>query len=363
MTKVVIDARESGTSTGRYVDKLIEYLNQLKPEYEIIVLTKTPRLNALKTLAPSFNILASDFREFSFSEQIGLARQLRGLRPDLVHFAMDRQPILYRRRVIATMHDLTTALFNNPAKNWFLFKAKQQVYKRVLKDVARKSVYVITPSQYVKTAVAQYAKISPQKIIVTYEAADKISQPAEPIKSLVGKKFIMYVGRSQPHKNLEHLVEAFARAREQNPKLKLVLGGKQDLLYKRLEKKVQKQGIDGVLFTGFVSEGQLRWLYENCQAYVFPSLSEGFGLPGLEAMVHGAPVISSNATCLPEIYGQAALYFDPKNVDDIASKINQILSDSKLRQKLIASGKAQADKYSWRRMAEQTLAVYDKALR
>jgi glycosyltransferase involved in cell wall biosynthesis len=111
-----------------------------------------------------------------------------------------------------------------------------------------------------------------------------------------------------------------------------------------------------------VSEGQLRWLYENCAAYVFPSLSEGFGLPGLEAMVHGAPVVSSNATCLPEVYGEAAHYFDPLDVDDIASKIGETLDNEALRSNLIKKGKEQAAKYSWRRTAEQTLEVYEKAL-
>jgi glycosyltransferase involved in cell wall biosynthesis len=111
-----------------------------------------------------------------------------------------------------------------------------------------------------------------------------------------------------------------------------------------------------------VSEGELRWLYEHCAAYVFPSLSEGFGLPGLEAMVHGAPVVSSNATCLPEVYGDAAHYFDPLNVDDIARKITEVLDNQALRNNLIARGHAQAATYSWRRMAEQTLAVYEACL-
>jgi len=111
-----------------------------------------------------------------------------------------------------------------------------------------------------------------------------------------------------------------------------------------------------------VSEGQLRWLYENTAAYIFPSLSEGFGLPGLEAMAHGAPVVSSNATCLPEIYGNAAHYFDPLDINDIANKTNDVLTNSDLRNELIKKGKTQAAKYSWQQMAKQTLEVYKKAL-
>jgi glycosyltransferase involved in cell wall biosynthesis len=117
-----------------------------------------------------------------------------------------------------------------------------------------------------------------------------------------------------------------------------------------------------VIFTGYVSEGRLRWLYEHAAAYVFPSLSEGFGLPPLEAMIHGAPVVSSNATCLPEIYGDAAHYFDPTDVSDMAKKIDDVLSNPKLREELVEKGKIQVKKYSWKRMTEQTLDVYKKVL-
>jgi glycosyltransferase involved in cell wall biosynthesis len=103
-------------------------------------------------------------------------------------------------------------------------------------------------------------------------------------------------------------------------------------------------------------------MYENCVAYVFPSLSEGFGLPGLEAMAHGAPVISSNATCLPEVYGDAAYYFYPYHTKEIANAIEEVVNNKKLRDELVVKGKVQVKKYSWRRMAEQTLEVYKKAL-
>jgi glycosyltransferase involved in cell wall biosynthesis len=169
----------------------------------------------------------------------------------------------------------------------------------------------------------------------------------------------MYVGRPTPHKNLERLIAAYSQLKTEHPELKLVLAGKLDANYRRITAKVSDPGI---IFTDFVSEGQLRWLYEHCAAYAFPSLSEGFGLPGLEAMLHGAPVVSSNATCLPEIYGEAAHYFDPLNVHAMADAINEVLTDKALRQTLITAGARQAQTYSWQRMAEQTLAIYTRAL-
>jgi len=142
----------------------------------------------------------------------------------------------------------------------------------------------------------------------------------------------------------------------------LVLVGKTDDNYRRLQAAVEQQGIKNVLFTGFVSEGQLRWLYEHARAYVFPSLSEGFGLPGLEAMAHGCPLLSSSATCLPEVYQNAALYFNPADIADIADKITALLDNPPLAQKLAVEGQELLNSYSWQRMAEQTLDVYRQAL-
>ncbi|HVS58461.1 MAG TPA: glycosyltransferase family 1 protein, partial [Candidatus Saccharimonadales bacterium] len=239
---------------------------------------------------------------------------------------------------------------------------KQQVYKGVNWLVPRKSSTVIVPSEFVKLDVAKFAHVNPDKIVVTHESADAIPDKSEPVAGLEKVPFIMYVGRPLPHKNLPRLIEAFKLLKKDRPDLKLVLGGKKDVLYESIERAVNRQGLKDVVFTGFVSEGQLRWLYEHCQAYVFPSLSEGFGLPALEAMQHGAPVVSSNATCLPEIYGEAAQYFDPLDVNAMALAIGKVLGNPELRDTLIAAGKARVKDYSWQRMAEQTLAIYEKAL-
>jgi len=210
--------------------------------------------------------------------------------------------------------------------------------------------------------VAKFARINSRKIEVIYLAADPITAKSEPYDQLIDKPFIMYVGRPQPHKNLDRLIDAFALIRQTNPNLRLVLAGKKDVLYRRLKKLADLRGIKNVVFTGFVSESQLRWLYENTSAYVFPSLSEGFGLPGLEAMAAGAPVASSRATCLPEIYKDAAVYFDPLDVEEMANTITNVISDEKLRKHLVARGKTVASSYSWRRMAQQTLEAYKRVL-
>jgi len=360
--KIVIDARELRTSTGRYMERLLHYLQLLDDGHEYVVLLKPADMDGWKPTNPRFRKVACMYKEFTFGEQIGFKRQLEELKPDLVHFGMTQQPVFYRGKTVTTVHDLTTIRFRNPAKNWLVFALKQQIYKWVIKRVAAKSTHLITPTEFVKNDVMEFTGVNPGKITVTHEAADKITAPPEPVGGLAQASFIMYVGRPTPHKNLDRLVRAFSAAQKTHQDLHLVLVGKTDDNYRRLQAATEQQGIKNVLFTGFVPEGQLRWLYEHARAYVFPSLSEGFGLPGLEAMAHGCPLLSSSATCLPEVYQNAALYFDPADVDDIADKIAALLDNPQLAQKLTAEGYNLQNNYSWQRMAEQTLEIYQQVL-
>lgn len=362
MKNIVIDARELRTSSGRYVERLLHYLQIVDKVNYYQILLKPEDMTGWQPSNPQFTAIACTHKEFTFAEQLGLARQIAALKPDLVHFTFPQQPIIYRGKAVTTIHDLTTLRFSNPDKNPLVFKCKQRVYEYVIKRAARKSSRIITGSSFVKDDVAQFAHIAKDKMTVTYEAADAIEEPPLAIPGLESKQFLLYVGRPTPHKNLERLIEAFVSLGARHPELALVLAGKKDRNYRRIEVGIQQRGIANIVFTDFVTEGQLRWLYEHCAAYVFPSLSEGFGLPGLEAMKHGAPVVSSNATCLPEIYGDAARYFDPRDVKAMADAINEVLTDKTLRQKLVKAGHQQVKKYSWRRMAEQTLEVYKKAL-
>ena len=360
--KIIIDARELRTSTGRYVERLLHYLQKVDFDNDYMVLLKPKDMLGWRPTNPHFQKIACSYKEFSFGEQLGFAWQLYKLKPDLVHFTMPQQPVLYFGRSVTTIHDLTTIRFRNPSKNYLVFNIKQRVYKKVIRMAARRSKLVIAISEFTKTDLVRFTKINPNKVVVTYESADAIDSKPELIPKLAGKHFIMYVGRPQPHKNLRRLIDAFIILQKNYPDLWLVLAGKKDGLYAQHERYARKHGIKNIFFAGFVSEGELRWLYENCLVYTFPSLSEGFGLPALEAMRAGAPVASSNASCLPEIYGKAAAYFDPLDVPAMAKTIDKLLDNPKRRQKLIAAGKKQVAKYSWLRMAEQTLEVYKKAL-
>lgn len=359
--KIAIDARELRTSTGRYVERLIHYLQKIDQKNDYLILLKPKDIDGWQPSSPRFQKIACPHKEFSLDEQLGFKKQLEELQPDLVHFVMVQQPVWYNASpVVTTMQDLTTVRFKNPDKNPVIFWIKQQIYKWVNKKVAKKSAHIITISNFVKNDLVNFTGVDPDKITVTLESADELPTGNQPVKELDGKKFIMYVGRPTPHKNLRRLIDAFAILQQTHPDLYLALAGKKDANYLRHEACIAEKGIKNVVFTGFVSDEQLRWMYEHTAVYCFPSLSEGFGLPGLEAMLHGAPVASSTATCLPETHGDAAHYFDPYDTNDMARTTNDILTDDKLRRELIKKGKQHVKTFSWQRMAEQTLAVYEE---
>ncbi len=363
---IVIDARGRQSSSGRYIDRLIEHLQQLDNENRYTVLLK-PRDDWQPT-ATNFTAVSCSFRSFSFNilDQLTFARYLKRLKPDLVHFWMTPQePVFYNGKRVTTTHDLTMLKYVRAGKlpEW-LHQLRMIGYRWLLKTSLKKANHIFVPTEFVRQDVSRYLPGVADKITVTLEASEPplaVEAKKPNIEKL--EKFILYVGSAFPHKNLDTLIKSFEILHTSQSELKLVLAGKREHYYDQLKKTTdQSPAGSNIVFAGFVSDAELKWLYQNAETYVFPSLSEGFGLPGLEAMVHGCPVVSSNATCLPEVYGDAAVYFDPTDSEDMANKIKMVLDDASLRSKLIALGSKQAAKYSWRRMAEQTLEVYKKVL-
>lgn len=361
---IVIDARIRQSSTGRYVDGLLDHLQRIDFTNSYSVLINPD--DAWRPVTENFVAVPCPFAQFSLNllEQIRFSRQLRGLRPDLVHFAMPQQPLLYFGKTVTTVHDLTILRFpRSKTGEGIVYWLKDLTYKVMLRYWLLKTQSVIVPSKYVRKDLAKFQSATKKKITVTYEASeeptnDKILKP-----KFARKPFIFHAGSPLPHKNIGSLIDAFEKLIQEKPGLQLILVGKKEYYFKQLQKKIDgSPAREQIVTPGFVVEGELKWLYKNAEAYVLPSLSEGFGLPGIEAMSYGTPVVSSNTTCLPEIYGDAALYFNPNNVDDIAVKIERIVKDTQFREELIAKGFKQATKYSWTKMAEQTLEVYKKVL-
>ncbi|HEX8762197.1 MAG TPA: glycosyltransferase family 1 protein [Candidatus Saccharimonadales bacterium] len=363
---IVVDARIRRSSTGRYVDRLLEHLQSVDTYHRYTILLQSD--DDWRPRVSNFRTLPCPYAQFSFNplQQFGFARLLYRLNPDLVHFTMTQQPLFYFGNIVTTTHDLTMFHFvrrgsTNPLVYWL----KMKLYRLLFVWSHWKSDKIIVPTNYVAADLADYQPSVKNKIVVTYEASEPPLKTAakKPVRLGAKDNFIMYVGNAFPHKNLPTLVDAFTLLHKTHPDLKLVLVGKKEINYQELEDSVRDHPLrNQIIFTGFAPDEELKWLYQHTRAYALPSLSEGFGLPGLEAMAHDAPLASSNTTCLPELYGSAAHYFNPHSARDMADKINDILTDKKLSQTLIKNGQSQIKKYSWHRMATETLMIYKEII-
>lgn len=359
---IVIDARIINSTTGTYVERLLYYLQDIDTQNRYTILVPTRDIDYFKPREENFSVMPADFKNYSFGEQVGFKKLLDSLTPDLVHFCMPQQPILFRGKHVTTVHDLILLQTYNSDKNWLRFHIKQFVGRFVFKHIGHTSAHVITPTQWVKDDYQKFSGIHEDKITVTYEGADvsidKIKKYEHPFK-----QYMLYVGQQSDYKNIRRLGDAHQQLLDKYPDLGLILVGKKTAAHLKNEAYFKRRQYKNILFTGFIENPQRDYLFKNCSVYVFPSLMEGFGLPGLEAMGYGAPVASSNATCLPEVYGDAAHYFDPNNPEDMAHAITDILENKKLREELIQKGYKQLKKYSWKRMAQQTHDIYMRALK
>lgn len=362
---IVFDARIRTASTGRPVDRLLEHYQELGKDYRFTVLLKKD--DEWKPKAKNFEVKRISTPMFSFNPltYFRYSRTIRSLKPDLVHFTITPQyaPLL-RKPYVTFTHDLTMFKYVRAGRLPLLLHWLRMLgYRYLMWRTHKKAAWVHTPTQYVADAVNKKYLFTNRKTTVTLEA----SEPPLPVKATEPEinpgEFIFYVGSAFPHKNLERLILAFGILKEQHPNLKLVLVGKREFHSKKLQKWADKFDYSNdIIFTGFIPDEELKWYYENTRAYVFPSLSEGFGLPGLEAMVHGCPVVSSNTTCLPEVYGDAAHYFNPEDIQEMAHAINDVITDTRLRNKLVDLGYKNVKRFSWSKMAKETLAIYDQVL-
>lgn len=353
---IVIDARIRPASTGRPVDRLLEYLPELDTTNHYTVLTKPN--DPWTTTAKNVSVVPCGFRMFSFNplNQILYAWQLYRLRPDLVYFTLTgQQPLGYFGRQITLTHDLTMYEFVRAGRlPLWAHQLRMVGYRLLMWAAHRKAKHIIVPSDYVKAGLSAFHPFTSRKISRVYESSESpiVAKPS-PLGG-VKDQFILHVGSPFPHKNIERLIEAFELLHADNSGLQLVLAGKREFFFEKLQHQIDASSAkDAIIVPGFVSDSELKWLYENALCYALPSESEGFGLPGLEAMAHGCPVASSNATCLPEVYGDAAVYFDPLDVMEIARVVGGVISDKTLASDLVAKGKKRLKKYSWHTMTKQ----------
>ncbi len=366
----------SGSQTYRsagvsgYIRQLLAHLPAAAPDLRLLAFTPDVDLDPAPALQQRRSARWDTRRPLRriLWEQAALPLLARQAMLDLLHGAVNVNPAIAPCPTVVTVHDLSFMRYPQA------FPPMQRAY---LHSQVRRSVRaarrVIAVSQATKQDVVELFGAPAERIDVVYNGVDAGFCPApaaevEAFRRRAGLpgRYILHLGTLEPRKNLVRLVQAFARVRAHDagqPAVKLVLAGGKGWDYDAIFAEVARQGLQQeVIFPGYVPDEELAWWYRAAALFVYPSLLEGFGLPVLEAMACGAPVATSNLSSLPEVAGDAALLVDPTSVDALADALLRLLADAGLARELRSRGLAQAARFPWSRTAQETAAVYRRAL-
>jgi glycosyltransferase involved in cell wall biosynthesis len=316
------------------------------------------------SLGENFRPVAEKAGNYSIAEQVRIPLALKREGVTLFHAPHYVLPPLVRCRSVVTIHDCIHLMFPQYLPNRFAL-----AYARTsIALAARRATRVLTVSESSKRDILRFVDTQPEKIDVIYNSFDERFgvEPGEEDMVRVRERyqlhdeFVLYAGNVKPHKNLERLIEAFDLVRKQGlDHLKLVLIGDDISKYTALRRAVHRYQLHKyVRFLGYMPEETLAVMYRLAGVFVFPSLYEGFGLPPLEAMASGTPVVTSNVSSLPEVAGDAALLIDPYNPQAIADGITRVLSDATLRDELRRKGLARARQFSWEQSVRRVHDIY-----
>lgn len=374
--KIGIDCRMMGSQNsglGRYVEQLVLGLIEMdkENEYVLFVSTNTPPNIPFLRGELRFRIVIADIPWYSWQEQIKFKKIIDQEKIDLMHFPHWNVPLFYNKPFVVTVHDLIMyhyprqeASTHGPLVYWF----KDLAHRIVLRHAVRKAKHVIVTSEFTKQDLHQTLGVPLEKMTAVYQApfeSEKLKVKSEKNnldKWKINKKYVLYVGNAYPHKNLEGLLKAWQIFEEKyGGDYQLVLVGKKNFFYEKTIKEIEKLRnleIRNIIFTDYVNDNEISALYKNASLYVFPSLYEGFGLPPLEAQQFGVPVVSSSASCLPEILGESALYFDPENYQQMAEMIHIGLTNENSRFDLRNNARENLQKFSLEKMVEEIIGVY-----
>ena len=368
--RIAIDARKlRDFGIGTYIRNILTELSRLDRENEYVVLCRPDDVESGEILGRNFRMVPEAARPYSVEEQIRIPLALAREAVDLLHEPHYVLPPLVRCRSVVTIHDCIHLMFPQ-----YLPGRLAHIYaKGSMWSAARKANRILTVSEASKRDILRFFDVPPEKVVVIYNAIDeRFLAPADQERMELVKQrfqldhpFVLYVGNIKPHKNIERLIDAFGRARSRGcpDDVKLVIIGDEISKYPALRQSVHKHKLDKhVRFLGFQPMETLAAFYRLARAFVFPSLYEGFGLPPLEAMACGTPVVTSNVSSLPEVAGGAALLVDPYDAEAIAGGICQALTDEPLRAELIARGHARARSFSWAQSVRKIHDIYLEVL-
>lgn len=306
-----------------------------------------------------------NFLPFAYSHLL-LSAFLNREKLDLFHSPTATAPLAYSGNIVVTVHDL--AIYHN--KDWFPGNQAFSV-KIAVPQTLKKAKKIIAVSESTKWDIINIFKISPEKIKVVYEGVEKVAINDDETRKIkekfnLEKDFIFFVGTFEPRKNIINLIKAFLRLtqnKELKGKINLVLAGKKGWKYKEIFEILKaKEAKENIKYLDYIDVKEKFILLKEAKVFVFPSFYEGFGVPVLEAMSLGTPVITSKNSSLTEVGGKAVIYIDPHNIEEIAESINKVLQDEELRQKMKEEGLIQIKKFSWEKCARETLEIYKSVI-
>jgi len=372
--KILIDARLYGLENaglGRYLVNLIDELANIDKKNNYVLLLRKKYFKEL-SVPENWEKVLADFRHYSFIEQTKLPRIISKHKPFITHFPHFNIPLSFKGKYVVTIHDIlmhkqkgrqATTL---PAPLYYL---KRTGYHRVFKKAVYRSEKIIVPSKFVKKELIDFYDLEKEKIIVTYEGADTgiVSKGKKENvfkKYNISSPYFIYAGNAYPHKNLKRVVEAIVLLnKEVNEKVLFVMTSARNVFTEKLKKVIKEIKAEKyVKLLGFVPDHDLGTLFKHSTAFVFPSLSEGFGLPGMEAIQAGTLVLASDIPVFREVYKDSVSYFNPLDFSSITKSMKSTMVIlKKEREKRIAKNQSFIKRYSWATMAKQTLKVYENS--
>lgn len=312
-------------------------------------------------------IVKADFRHYSFDEQFHFPRLIDKYNLDLMHFLNFNVPLSYRKPFVVTIHDMVHHRLPGNKRSRFLHRL---AYKLIMRNAVMKADQIVTVSNFSKSEILSFYKVDPKKITVIYEAATPVPITDSDVASakqrfVITKPYIIFVGVMERKKNVPALTRAFDILKEKYQlNIQLVLAGKEDFHYPEvLEQAASIKYRKDLIVTGVISDKDKYALYKGAEAFVSASIHEGFGLPGVEAMSLGVPLIVANTEVFNEVYDNGAIYFDPQNPENIAQTIHLLLNDSKYKQLISNNAYLRSQFFSWESAAKETISVYHDVMR
>ena len=365
--RIAIDVRKlHDFGIGTYVRNLLRQLSRLDHDTEYVLLCQHDDQQAVRELGENFRAVTESAGPYSVSEQLSVPLHLGRASPQLFHTPHYVLPVLTPCRSIVTIHDCIHLIFPQ-----YLRHRMAHAYARTMFWTAvHRASRILTVSEASKNDILRFFGVPSERVTVIYNAIDDRFHEEPPEEQLVRvreryqlhNRFLMYAGNVKPHKNLERLIDAFVLLRKKGlDDLQLLITGSEISRYSTLRRAVHRHNLHKhVRFLGYQSEDTLAALYRLADIFVFPSLYEGFGLPPLEAMASGTPVVVSNVSSLPEVVGDAGVLVNPYDPQAIADGISRLLDDPQLRRELIARGLVRARAFSWPESVKRIRQIYEE---